>query len=110
MLSSRSGTIYQQDNALPHTTRLSQQCLQGYDVHLWPARSPDLSPIDSSPPGGATGYQLLHRSIHRQVANMVAKNDANLAPSPTFLYVSIESQLQYLGIAGPDKEMTNPPS
>ncbi|GFW39022.1 hypothetical protein TNCV_1830141 [Trichonephila clavipes] len=36
-------------------------------------------------------YQLLHRSI--QVTNMVARNDANLALSPTFRYVSIESPL-----------------
>ncbi|GFW29306.1 HTH_Tnp_Tc3_2 domain-containing protein [Trichonephila clavipes] len=34
------GAIYQQDNARPHTARLSQQCLQGYDVLPWPARSP----------------------------------------------------------------------
>ncbi|GFV71254.1 HTH_Tnp_Tc3_2 domain-containing protein [Trichonephila clavipes] len=40
------GAIYQQDNARPHTARLSQQCLQGYDVLTWPARSPDLSPIE----------------------------------------------------------------
>ncbi|GFV01372.1 transposable element Tc1 transposase [Trichonephila clavipes] len=40
------GAIYQQDNALPHTARLFQQCLQGYDVLPWPARSPDLSPIE----------------------------------------------------------------
>ncbi|GFU84944.1 HTH_Tnp_Tc3_2 domain-containing protein [Trichonephila clavipes] len=46
MLSSRPGAIYQQDNARPHTARLSQQCLQGYDVLSWPARSPDLSPIE----------------------------------------------------------------
>ncbi|GFV00285.1 HTH_Tnp_Tc3_2 domain-containing protein [Trichonephila clavipes] len=31
MLSSRPGAIYQQDNARPHTARLSQQCL--YDVY-----------------------------------------------------------------------------
>ncbi|GFW12835.1 hypothetical protein TNCV_3885451 [Trichonephila clavipes] len=37
MLSSRPGAIYQQDNARPHTARLSQQCLQGYDVLPWPA-------------------------------------------------------------------------
>ncbi|GFS88344.1 transposable element Tcb2 transposase [Trichonephila clavipes] len=37
--------IYQQDNARPHTARLSQQCLQ-YDVLPWPVRSPDLSPIE----------------------------------------------------------------
>ncbi|GFV02246.1 uncharacterized protein TNCV_3455691 [Trichonephila clavipes] len=46
MLSSRPGAIYQQDNARPHTARLSQQFLQGYDVLPWPARSPDLSPIE----------------------------------------------------------------
>ncbi|GFX44244.1 HTH_Tnp_Tc3_2 domain-containing protein [Trichonephila clavipes] len=47
MLSSRPGAIYQQDNVRPHTARLSQQCLQGYDVlPPWPARSPDLSPIE----------------------------------------------------------------
>ncbi|GFU95673.1 DDE_3 domain-containing protein [Trichonephila clavipes] len=46
MLSSRPGAVYQQDNARPHTARLSQQCLQGYDVLPWPARSPDLSPIE----------------------------------------------------------------
>ncbi|GFV11813.1 uncharacterized protein TNCV_4956571 [Trichonephila clavipes] len=31
---------------VPHTARLSQQCLQGYDVLPWPARSPDLSLIE----------------------------------------------------------------
>ncbi|GFU29239.1 DDE_3 domain-containing protein [Trichonephila clavipes] len=46
MLSSRPGAIYQQDNARPHNALLSQQCLQGYDVLPWPARSPDLSPIE----------------------------------------------------------------
>ncbi|GFY07947.1 uncharacterized protein TNCV_2579791 [Trichonephila clavipes] len=46
MISSRPGAIYQQDNARPHTARLSQHSLQGYDVLPWPARSPDLSPIE----------------------------------------------------------------
>ncbi|GFT41358.1 uncharacterized protein TNCV_628961 [Trichonephila clavipes] len=31
---------------LVHILRDSQQCLQGYDVLPWPARSPDLSPIE----------------------------------------------------------------
>ncbi|GFX50607.1 DDE_3 domain-containing protein [Trichonephila clavipes] len=47
MLSSHPGAIYQQDNARPHTARLSQQCLQGYGVLPWPTRSPDLSPIEN---------------------------------------------------------------
>ncbi|GFS59219.1 uncharacterized protein TNCV_70661 [Trichonephila clavipes] len=51
-------------------------------------------PLCSSfPPGGATAYQLLHHSNNRQVANMVAKNDANWTLSPTFCYVPIESAL-----------------
>ncbi|GFT98822.1 hypothetical protein TNCV_3792471 [Trichonephila clavipes] len=45
------------------------------------------------PPSGATAYQLLHRSINRQDANMVNENDVILSLSPTFCYVSIESPL-----------------
>ena len=41
-------SIYQQDNARPHTARVTTQFLQ--DAHVavlpWPARSPDLSPIE----------------------------------------------------------------
>ncbi|GFV85427.1 hypothetical protein TNCV_3772511 [Trichonephila clavipes] len=48
---------------------------------------------DRFPPGGATAYQLPPRSINRQVAGRVAKNYTNLAVSPTFRYVSIESPL-----------------
>ncbi|GFV37857.1 hypothetical protein TNCV_2662701 [Trichonephila clavipes] len=40
--------------------------------------------------GDSTAYQLPHRSINPKVANRVAKNDVNLALSPTFRYVSIE--------------------
>ncbi|GFV97546.1 hypothetical protein TNCV_2040541 [Trichonephila clavipes] len=49
--------------------------------------------LRSSPPDHATVYQLLQRSINRQVDNRVAKNDANLAVSLTFRYVSIISLL-----------------
>ncbi|GFU77940.1 transposable element Tc1 transposase [Trichonephila clavipes] len=57
MLSIRPGAIYQQDNARPHTARLSQQCLQGYDVLPWPAR--DLSPKN----GKATAAVFRYRRI-----------------------------------------------
>ncbi|GFV73986.1 transposable element Tcb1 transposase [Trichonephila clavipes] len=40
------GAIFQQDNARPHTTRVSQDCLITLNTLLWPARSPDLSPVE----------------------------------------------------------------
>ncbi|GFT18949.1 transposable element Tcb2 transposase [Trichonephila clavipes] len=41
-----AGAIFQQDNALPHTARVSQDCLRTVTNLPWPARSPDLSPIE----------------------------------------------------------------
>ncbi|GFS92881.1 transposable element Tcb2 transposase [Trichonephila clavipes] len=38
--------IFQQDIARPHTARVSQDCLCTVTILPWPARSPDLSPID----------------------------------------------------------------
>ncbi|GFW47774.1 transposable element Tcb1 transposase [Trichonephila clavipes] len=41
-----SEAIFQQDNAQPHTVRLSQDCLRTVTDLPWPARSSDLSPIE----------------------------------------------------------------
>jgi hypothetical protein len=40
--------VYQQDNATPHRSRIAVECLEGHGVQTlpWPARSPDLSPIE----------------------------------------------------------------
>ncbi|UYV73852.1 hypothetical protein LAZ67_11001141, partial [Cordylochernes scorpioides] len=38
--------FYQQDNARPHTARISQQALQDVQMLPWPPYSPDLSPIE----------------------------------------------------------------
>ncbi|UYV67935.1 hypothetical protein LAZ67_5002542, partial [Cordylochernes scorpioides] len=38
--------LYQQDNARPHTARISQQALQDVQMLPWPPHSPDLSPIE----------------------------------------------------------------
>lgn len=46
MLSRLPGAINQQDNALPHIARNSQQCLQGYNVLTGPSRSPELDLIE----------------------------------------------------------------
>ncbi|UYV65083.1 hypothetical protein LAZ67_3003062 [Cordylochernes scorpioides] len=38
--------LYQQDNARPHSARISQQALQDVQMIPWPPYSPDLSPIE----------------------------------------------------------------
>ncbi|GFT86989.1 transposable element Tcb2 transposase [Trichonephila clavipes] len=40
------GAIFQQHNAWPHKTRVSQDCLRTVTTLLWSERSPDLSPIE----------------------------------------------------------------
>ncbi|GFV54294.1 transposable element Tcb2 transposase [Trichonephila clavipes] len=40
--------IFQQDNARPHTSRVSQDCLRTVTILPWPTKSPDLSPIEHS--------------------------------------------------------------
>ncbi|GFW48542.1 transposable element Tcb2 transposase [Trichonephila clavipes] len=40
------GAIFQQDNARPHTARVAQDFLSHFQTLPWPARSPDLSPVE----------------------------------------------------------------
>ncbi|GFX53319.1 transposable element Tc1 transposase [Trichonephila clavipes] len=40
------GAIFQQDNARPHTARVAQEFLRHFQTLPWPARSPDLSPVE----------------------------------------------------------------
>ncbi|GFV94019.1 DDE_3 domain-containing protein [Trichonephila clavipes] len=40
------GAIFQQDNARPHTARVAQDFLRHFQTLPWPARSPDLSPVE----------------------------------------------------------------
>ncbi|GFV34357.1 DDE_3 domain-containing protein [Trichonephila clavipes] len=40
------GAIFQQDNARPHTARVSQDFLRHFQTLPWPTRSPDLSPVE----------------------------------------------------------------
>ncbi|GFW39673.1 transposable element Tcb2 transposase [Trichonephila clavipes] len=41
-----SGTIFQKDNASPHTARVAQDFLRHFQTVPWPTRSPDLSPVE----------------------------------------------------------------
>ncbi|GFU70051.1 transposable element Tcb2 transposase [Trichonephila clavipes] len=40
------GEIFQQDNARPHTARVAQDFLRHFQTLPWPARSPDLPPVE----------------------------------------------------------------
>ncbi|GFW38425.1 DDE_3 domain-containing protein [Trichonephila clavipes] len=40
------GALFQQDNARPHTARVAQDFLRHFQTPPWPARSPDLSPVE----------------------------------------------------------------
>lgn len=58
----RDVTVFQQDNARPHSARVTQAYLQAQGVHVlpWPAYSPDMNPIEH-----------LWDYLGRQVANRV---------------------------------------
>ncbi|UYV74393.1 DDX17 [Cordylochernes scorpioides] len=45
-LSHHLGLTFQQDNARPHTTHVTMDCLQSCRTFRWPAKSPDISPIE----------------------------------------------------------------
>ncbi|GFT68051.1 transposable element Tcb2 transposase [Trichonephila clavipes] len=42
----RPGAIFLQDNARPHTVRVAQDFLRHFQTLSWPARSPDLFPVE----------------------------------------------------------------
>ncbi|KAI3360395.1 hypothetical protein L3Q82_002305 [Scortum barcoo] len=55
------GFLLMQDNARPHVAGVCQQFLQdeGIDAMDWPARSPDLNPIEHI-------WDIMSRSIHQR--------------------------------------------
>ncbi|GFS84358.1 transposable element Tcb2 transposase [Trichonephila clavipes] len=62
------GAIFQQDNARPHTARVSQDFLRHFQTLPWPARSPDLSPVEH-----------LWDQIKRQMPSCHSVHDLELA-------------------------------
>ncbi|GFV36703.1 hypothetical protein TNCV_1033791 [Trichonephila clavipes] len=87
--------IFQQDNARPHTTRVSQDCLHTVTTLLWPARSPDLSAIQkknnvpSSPLGVREGLKTVQSPPAASATNLVIfmlaiyKNDTGAGIPPS---------------------------
>ncbi|GBN09856.1 hypothetical protein AVEN_59527-1 [Araneus ventricosus] len=45
-MNSIQGCVCQQDNARPHTAVVTQHALRSFNMLTWPARSPNLSPIE----------------------------------------------------------------
>ncbi|UYV82055.1 hypothetical protein LAZ67_21000606 [Cordylochernes scorpioides] len=97
--------LYQQDNARPHTARISQQALQDVQMLPWPPYSPDLSPIEHvwdiigrrlhalpQPPITQDAIRTLIDSLPRRVAACIAVReafgDAALSRSRTFEWFS----------------------
>ncbi|GFU62479.1 transposable element Tcb2 transposase [Trichonephila clavipes] len=60
--------IFQQDNAHPHTARVAQDFLHHFQTLPWPARSPDLSPLE-----------LVLDQLKRQMPSCHSVHDLELA-------------------------------
>ncbi|GFW18390.1 transposable element Tcb1 transposase [Trichonephila clavipes] len=92
------GAIFQQDNARPHMARVSQDCLRTVSTLSWPARSPDLSPIEhiwdhlgcigqvTRMTPGSSGTSL-SRLPHHDFVRTLTLNRFNLYHSSSTLWV-----------------------
>ncbi|UYV66228.1 Transposase [Cordylochernes scorpioides] len=60
--------LYQQDNARPHTARISQQALQDVQMLPWPPYYPDLSPIEHV-------WDIIGRRLHMPCHSRVQKTN-----------------------------------
>ncbi|GBM91450.1 hypothetical protein AVEN_226832-1 [Araneus ventricosus] len=59
-MNSIQGGVFQQTNARSHTAAVTQHTLQSVDMLPWPARSPELSPIEHV-------WDIIGRQLHRHL-------------------------------------------
>uniref|UniRef100_A0A673Y821 Tc1-like transposase DDE domain-containing protein n=1 Tax=Salmo trutta TaxID=8032 RepID=A0A673Y821_SALTR len=87
------GFLLMQDNARPHVAGVCQQFLQeeGIDAMDWPARSPDLNPIEHI-------WDIMSRSIHQR---HVAPQTVQEGRTTDFYLVSSAIQSSNLSVTGP---------
>ncbi|GFS52863.1 translation factor GUF1 homolog, mitochondrial [Trichonephila clavipes] len=62
-INSIQGKVFQQNNARPHSAVVTQRALQSVDMLPWPARSPDLSPIELQFSNEQKGIKINMRKI-----------------------------------------------
>ncbi|GFT70426.1 transposable element Tcb2 transposase [Trichonephila clavipes] len=70
------GAIFQQDNARPHTARVAQDFLRHFQTLPWPARCPDLSPVEH-----------LWDQLKRQMPSCHSVHDLELAVQDLWAYL-----------------------
>ncbi|GFW67617.1 DDE_3 domain-containing protein [Trichonephila clavipes] len=70
------GAIFLQDNAGPHTARVAQDFLRHFQTLLWPARSPDLSPVEH-----------VWDQLKRQMPSCYSVHDLELAVQDLWAYL-----------------------
>ncbi|UYV72569.1 hypothetical protein LAZ67_9003782 [Cordylochernes scorpioides] len=96
--------LYQQDNARPHTARISQQALQDVQMLPWPPYSPDLSPIEHV-------WDIIGRRLHAlpqprsedELWQMVLKEDKKQESSKMDTN-EIRAVIKYLGRISTEEE------
>ncbi|GFX70808.1 transposable element Tcb2 transposase [Trichonephila clavipes] len=70
------GAILQRDNARPHTARVAQDSLRPFQTLPWPARSPDLSPVEP-----------VWDQLKRQIPSCYSVHDLELAVQDLWAYL-----------------------
>ncbi|GFY30045.1 DDE_3 domain-containing protein [Trichonephila clavipes] len=73
------GAIFRQDNACPHTARVAQDFQRHFQTLPWPARSPDLSPVEHY----TRTTVWLQKTKHRQLLYFKDIDYSQLQAKPT---------------------------
>ncbi|GFU42910.1 DDE_3 domain-containing protein [Trichonephila clavipes] len=84
------GAIFQQDNARPHTERVAQDFLCHFQTLPWPARSPDLSPLEH-----------VWDQLKRQMPSYHSVHDLELAVQDLWAHLP-QDNIRYLINSMPD--------
>lgn len=92
LMAELSEAIFQQDNARPHSARVSQECLRQVETLPWPARSPDLSIIEHvwDYLGCQVGHPTRLADLEAQLQRLWAKMPQNIIRN---LYDSIPARI-----------------